>query len=188
VRGDDQPLRAHALGQAGGRSQHDAVAERNDRALHVRVRIMTLGNVAAAFQQVRSEQPADEIQRDDRVRHAGDLRLFRRQREFAVVVLGSVVETHGSPHIVPRPRPMERGHRVHATGAEHNDLHAAPMPAQRGGGHKYSPAANTLHKLPLPQPTSWAARRIHQSSIIPLYWDAELGFFRGSLLSVGGQT
>ena len=47
VRGDDQRLRAAALGQAGGDGEHDAVAKGHHRALHVFLRVMPVRDLAA---------------------------------------------------------------------------------------------------------------------------------------------
>ena len=54
---------------------------------------MALRDCATAFEQVRGEQPGDEVERDDLVARADLPRVFRGERDLAMIVLGPVVET-----------------------------------------------------------------------------------------------
>ena len=58
------------------------------------------------------------------MRRADLFRLLGGVGKFAVVMLGAVVEAEHGTDFMVRPRPVERGHRIHATGAEHNNFHA----------------------------------------------------------------
>ena len=49
--------------------------------------------------------------------------VLRGERKLPVVVLGAVVEAQDRRHVVMRPRPIERGHRIHPAGAQHDDFH-----------------------------------------------------------------
>jgi glycerophosphoryl diester phosphodiesterase len=65
------------------------------------------------------------------------------QRDFPVVVFGPVVEAQDRRHGVVRPRPIERGHRIHATGAKHDDLHARALATKTAKTHKNKASART---------------------------------------------
>ena len=84
---------------------------------------MPLRDIAAALQQVRGEEPVDEIQFDGLVPRAQGLGMFRREGQFAVIVLRTVIEAEHGRDFVARRRPMQRRHGIHAPGAENNNFH-----------------------------------------------------------------
>ena len=135
VRGDDQPLGTHAFGKPSGDRKHDGVTKRHHGLLHVRRLVMAVGDIAAGGEQIGSEQAVNKIEFHHLVAQAEPGGGCCGEGQFARIVFGPVVKTDDGGHYMVKLRPLERGHRIHSTRAQDDNLHAA-MAAKRGPKRK----------------------------------------------------
>jgi len=84
---------------------------------------VTLGDFPARLEQVRGKELANKIQWDDPVGHPQLSRMREGPGNLSVIMFSPIIETKGSGHRMVGPRPIERRHRIHPTGAKHDDFH-----------------------------------------------------------------
>ena len=106
---------------------------------------MAVGNVASRGEQIGGEQAVNKIEFHHLVAQAEPGGGGGGEGQFARIVFGSIVKTDDGGHDVMKLRPLERGHRIHPTRAQHNNLHGA-MPAKPGTKRKGNLSANTANR------------------------------------------
>ena len=78
------------------------------------MRIVSVRNLAAAFEQIGGEQPVHEIQVDDVVLHARLCTMPCGERDLAMIVLRAVIKAHRAHNLVLCPSPIQRRHGIHS--------------------------------------------------------------------------
>ena len=114
VRSNDQRPGSPALGDAAGNSEHDAVAKRDDGALHRPLFVMTIRNVTTALEKVGGKQFIHKRQRHCVMPDIQMTTVPSREANFLVIVLRAVIKTQRTQDIVMPLRPVKRGDGIHA--------------------------------------------------------------------------
>ena len=98
VGGDGEGAGAGAFGEAGGDGEHDAIAEGDDGLLHGKLFVVAIGNFAAGFEKIGGEELVHETEGNRFVPEAEIGAVGFGEGDFAVVVLGAVIEADAGEH------------------------------------------------------------------------------------------
>ena len=113
VVGQHNGVQLVAFGQTGRHGQHNAVAERHDRGLHILVIIVSVGYGFCALEQSALEVLVHEVQRNDQVLDAQSFAVHDSTLALTAVLGAAVVKGDGQCYLVLIL--IEHGRRVHAT-------------------------------------------------------------------------
>ena len=130
VSGDDERFGIPTLRKAAGHREHDAIAKGDDGLHHVALRVVTLGDLAAALEQIGVKQLVHEAEIDHFVRDPCFVTMPSGEWQLTGVVLGPVVETHRRDDVMMLLRPMQGRHGVGS--AREQDHHFASFVHRRG--------------------------------------------------------
>ena len=121
--GDGHGFRAQTFRVAGAKGKEDAVPKGHDGFLHGLLLVVTVGDPAAGFEQIRLESFGEEGERHDAVGNPKGAALVSRTGKFAGVVFSAVVETEGGHHLLRGSHMVEDGDGVEPARKQDNDLH-----------------------------------------------------------------
>ena len=93
--GNHHSLKPAALGQTGGSSQHNTVAERHHSAFHIVEVVFAFGDGVGAFEQRAVEEFADKAQVDYHQFYSQAVAMVARALKFARIVVGPVGKVDG---------------------------------------------------------------------------------------------
>ena len=115
--GNHHSLKPAALGQTGGSSQHNTVAERHHSAFHIVEVVLTFRYGLGPLEKRRMEVLANETEVDFHQFDTQALAVQARKLQFAHVVVRTVNEVNGQVNAVCVF--VEHGHGVHAARQHH---------------------------------------------------------------------
>lgn len=128
VRGNDEGFCPEGFGEASGEGKEDAIAEGDDRFLHITIFIVTFGDVATGLKEVGGEEGVDDGEVSGMKGDSGFVRLPLGHGKLFGIVFGAIMDSEAGKDFMAFREGIPEGHgRVHASGEENDGFHGEDL-------------------------------------------------------------